>query len=335
VAQTWAAAQRGLGRSISPTRMGGAHPREVGHCVPPNWMHPPRRVCCYAKKANWDVHWRSGTNEGDSCKRSRRNLAETDFGFSRSKFMRMSRRTIYVVPGIQEGIEHTIWRLGKLRVTESARRKRVEAFTGKVGARATGTSNVLRNAVTSNSLVPCGIYFGTTGEAGYASPAREIPVGSISFGSFPRFSRRGAETFHDPGRAPKTPFPDACVFCVDVGGGTLASKGFGDKQLLRAGRNWKPGIRCCCGTIPANQVHRGVGHKRAGPSWRFFRLRRRDLSHDSARRSAGPTLVASGRPPPEGPFSLLGLLRADRFIKNAIYSLPDFLPRSEKALLST
>ncbi|HEX7450284.1 MAG TPA: exo-alpha-sialidase [Pirellulales bacterium] len=135
---------------------------EVGHCVHRIAMHRSRPDVLFMQK-HWDVL--RSDNAGDSWHEVSGNLP-TDFGFVIDVHAHEP-ETIYVVP-IKSDSEHYPPE-GKLRV-----------YRSRTGGNdweplATGLPdrdcyvNVLRDAMTVDSLDPCGVYFGTTGGQVYGS----------------------------------------------------------------------------------------------------------------------------------------------------------------------
>ena len=135
---------------------------EVGHCVHRIAMHPSRPSVLYMQK-HWDVL--RSDDAGDNWKEVSGNLP-TDFGFVIDVHAHEP-ETIYVVP-IKSDSEHYPLD-GKLRVYRSrAGGNDWEALTGGLPQRDCYV-NVLRDAMSVDSLDPCGVYFGTTGGQVYAS----------------------------------------------------------------------------------------------------------------------------------------------------------------------
>ncbi len=135
---------------------------EVGHCVHRIAMNPSRPNTLYMQK-HWDVL--RSDDAGDNWKEVSGNLP-TDFGFVIDVHAHEP-ETIYVVP-IKSDSEHYPLD-GKLRVYRSrAGGNDWEALTGGLPQRDCYV-NVLRDAMSVDSLDPCGVYFGTTGGQVYAS----------------------------------------------------------------------------------------------------------------------------------------------------------------------
>ena len=135
---------------------------EVGHCVHRMALHPSRPGTLFMQK-HWDVMRSDDT--GDSWKEVSGNLP-TDFGFPIDVHAHEP-ETIYVVP-IKSDSEHYPLS-GRLRVYRSRiGGNEWEALTKGLPQRNCYV-NVLRDAMSVDSLEPCGVYFGTTGGQVYAS----------------------------------------------------------------------------------------------------------------------------------------------------------------------
>jgi photosystem II stability/assembly factor-like uncharacterized protein len=135
---------------------------EVGHCVHHVAQHRSRPNVLYMQK-HWDVM--RSDDAGDSWREVSDNLP-SDFGFVIDVHSHEP-DTIYVVP-IKSDSEHYPPD-GKLRVYRS------KSGGGEWEALTTGLPqsdcyvNVLRDAMSVDTLDPCGVYFGTTGGQVYAS----------------------------------------------------------------------------------------------------------------------------------------------------------------------
>jgi hypothetical protein len=154
---TWQPINRGL--------MSGQIPdpdAEVGHCVHNLAMHPSRPEVLFMQK-HWDVM--RSDDAGGSWREISGDLP-SDFGFPIAVHAHEP-ETIYVVP-IKSDSEHYVPD-GRLRV-----------YRSRVGGDewqplTTGLPqehcyvNVLRDAMSVDTLDPCGIYFGTTGGQVYGS----------------------------------------------------------------------------------------------------------------------------------------------------------------------
>jgi photosystem II stability/assembly factor-like uncharacterized protein len=135
---------------------------EVGHCVHRLAMHRSRPSTLFMQK-HWDVM--RTDDAGDQWKEVSGNLP-TDFGFVIDVHAHEP-ETIYVVP-IKSDSEHYPMD-GKLRVYRSrSGGNEWEALT-KGLPQQNCYVNVLRDAMSVDSLDKCGVYFGTTGGQVYAS----------------------------------------------------------------------------------------------------------------------------------------------------------------------
>ena len=135
---------------------------EVGHCVHNIAMHPARPNVLFMQK-HWDVM--RSDDAGDSWYEISGNLP-SDFGFPIAVHAHEP-DTIYVVP-IKSDSEHYPPE-GKLRVYRSRTGgNEWEALTEGL-PQSNCYVNILRSALSVDSLDPCGLYFGTTGGQVYAS----------------------------------------------------------------------------------------------------------------------------------------------------------------------
>jgi photosystem II stability/assembly factor-like uncharacterized protein len=135
---------------------------DVGHCVHRIAMHPSRPDVLFMQK-HWDVM--RSDNGGDSWYEISGNLP-TDFGFPIAVHAHEP-DTVYVVP-IKSDAEHYPPE-GKLRVYRSRTGgNEWEPLTSGLPQRDC-YHNVLRDAMSVDSLDSCGIYFGTTGGQVYGS----------------------------------------------------------------------------------------------------------------------------------------------------------------------
>jgi photosystem II stability/assembly factor-like uncharacterized protein len=135
---------------------------EVGHCVHRIAMHPSRPGVLFMQK-HWDVM--RSNDAGDRWEEVSANLP-TDFGFP-IDVHRHEPETIYVVPITSDSLHFPPE--GKLRVYRSRTGGcEWEPLTQGLPQRDCYV-NVLRDAMSVDSLDPCGIYFGTTGGQVYAS----------------------------------------------------------------------------------------------------------------------------------------------------------------------
>ena len=156
--KTWRPANKGLKSEGIPNPEA-----EVGHCVHRIAMHPSRPDVLFMQK-HWDVM--RSDDGGDSWREISGNLP-SDFGFTTDVHAHEP-DTVYVIP-IKSDAEHYPPD-GKLRVYRSRTGgDEWEALTMGLPQRDCYV-NVLRDAMTVDSLDPCGVYFGTTGGQVYASP---------------------------------------------------------------------------------------------------------------------------------------------------------------------
>ncbi len=156
--QNWRAVTNGL---VSNFELPDAS-AEVGHCVHNIAMHPSRPNVLYMQK-HWDVM--RSDDGGDVWYEVSGNLP-SDFGFPIAVHAHEP-ETIYVVP-IKSDSEHYPPD-GKLRVYRSRKGgNEWEALTNGL-PQSDCYVNVLRSAMTVDTLDPCGVYFGTTGGQVYAS----------------------------------------------------------------------------------------------------------------------------------------------------------------------
>jgi len=155
--QTWRPINKGLFSQYIPNPTA-----EVGHCVHHIAMHPSRPGVLFMQK-HWDVM--RSDNGGDSWQEVSGNLP-TDFGFVIDVHAHEP-ETIYVVP-IKSDSEHYPLD-GQLRVYRSrSGGNEWEPLTNGL-PQANCYVNVLRDAMSVDSLDECGVYFGTTGGQVYAS----------------------------------------------------------------------------------------------------------------------------------------------------------------------
>jgi hypothetical protein len=154
---TWTAINRGLKSQHIPNPEA-----EVGHCVHRIAMHRSRPNVLFMQK-HWDVM--RTDNGGDSWQEVSGNLP-TDFGFVIDVHAHEP-ETIYVIP-IKSDSEHFPLD-GMLRVYRSRTGGNDwEPLTKGLPQRDCYV-NVLRDAMTIDSLDDCGVYFGTTGGQVYGS----------------------------------------------------------------------------------------------------------------------------------------------------------------------
>jgi len=155
--KTWKPINRGLRSQYIPDPNA-----EVGHCVHRIALHPSRPNTLFMQK-HWDVM--RSDDAGDSWHEVSGNLP-SDFGFPIDVHAHEP-ETIYVVP-IKSDSEHYP-PSSRLRVYRSrSGGNEWEALTKGLPQRNCYV-NVLRDAMSVDSLEPCGVYFGTTGGQVYAS----------------------------------------------------------------------------------------------------------------------------------------------------------------------
>src|ERR1700676_638211 len=155
--KTWRAINQGLRSEHIP-----GPTAEVGHCVHRIAMHRSRPGVLFMQK-HWDVM--RTDDAGETWREVSGNLP-TDFGFPIDVHAHEP-DTIYVVP-IKSDSEHFPLD-GKLRVYRSRTcGNEWEALTNGLPQRDCYV-NVLRDAMSIDSLDSCGVYFGTTGGQVYAS----------------------------------------------------------------------------------------------------------------------------------------------------------------------
>ncbi len=154
---TWKPINQGLRSEYIPDPTA-----EIGHCVHHVALHPSRPDTLFMQK-HWDVM--RSDNAGDLWKEVSGNLP-TDFGFVIDVHAHEP-ETIYVVPIKSDG--HHFPLDGKLQVYRSRTGgNEWEALT-KGLPQSNCYVNVLRDAMSVDSLDQCGVYFGTTGGQVYAS----------------------------------------------------------------------------------------------------------------------------------------------------------------------
>ena len=155
--KTWRPINRGLKSDGIPDPVA-----EVGHCVHRIAMHRSRPRVLFMQK-HWDIM--RSDDAGESWREISGNLP-SDFGFTIDVHAHEP-NTIYVVP-IKSDSEH-FPPDGRLRVYRSRTGgQQWEALTAGLPQRDCYV-NVLREAMSVDSLDPCGVYFGTTGGQVYAS----------------------------------------------------------------------------------------------------------------------------------------------------------------------
>ncbi len=155
--ETWRPINKGLVSPYIPEPTA-----EVGHCVHHVAMHRSRPNVLFMQK-HWDVM--RSDNAGDSWQEVSGNLP-TDFGFVIDVHAH-DPETIYVVPIKSDGEHFPLD--GKLRVYRSkSGGNEWEALTKGLPQKDCYV-NVLRDAMSVDSLDKCGVYFGTTGGQVYGS----------------------------------------------------------------------------------------------------------------------------------------------------------------------
>jgi photosystem II stability/assembly factor-like uncharacterized protein len=156
--KTWKPINRGLVSPYIPDPNA-----EIGHCVHHVAFHPARPDVLFMQK-HWDVM--RSDNAGDQWREVSGNLP-TDFGFVIDVHAHEP-ETIYVAPIKSDG-EHFVPD-GKLRIYRSrSGGNEWEALTNGL-PQANCYVNILRDAMSVDTLDSCGIYFGTTGGQVYCSP---------------------------------------------------------------------------------------------------------------------------------------------------------------------
>jgi BNR/Asp-box repeat len=155
--KTWKPINRGLHSLYIPNAMA-----EVGHCVHHVAMHPSRPNVLFMQK-HWDVM--RSDDAGENWREVSGNLP-TDFGFVIDVHAHEP-DTIFVVP-IKSDSEHFPLD-GQLRVFRSkSGGNEWEPMTKGLPQRDCYV-NVLRDAMSVDTLDPCGVYFGTSGGQVYGS----------------------------------------------------------------------------------------------------------------------------------------------------------------------
>jgi photosystem II stability/assembly factor-like uncharacterized protein len=156
--QTWRAITKGLKSAFElPDRE-----FEVGHCIHRIAMHPARPEVLFMQK-HWDVN--RSEDGGENWVEVSGNLP-SDFGFP-IEVHAHEPETVYVVPLQSDSERYPPG--GQLRVYRSrCGGNEWEALTRGLPQEHCYV-NVLREAMATDSLDPCGIYFGTTGGQVYAS----------------------------------------------------------------------------------------------------------------------------------------------------------------------
>jgi hypothetical protein len=156
--QTWTPINRGLRSPYIPDQ-----DAEVGHCVHRIAMHPSRPDTLYMQK-HWDVM--RTDNKGDQWTEVSGDLP-SDFGFP-IEVHAHEPETVYVVPITSDGLHYPPE--AKLRVYRSRTGGNDWEPLSKGLPQEHCYVNILRDAMSSDTLDDCGIYFGTTGGQVYCSP---------------------------------------------------------------------------------------------------------------------------------------------------------------------
>ena len=156
--ETWRPMNRGLRSQYIPDQ-----DAEVGHCVHRIAMHPSRPNVLFMQK-HWDV---MRTDDAGEAWREVSGNLPSDFGFPIDVHAHEP-DTIYVVP-IKSDSEHYVHE-GKLRVFRSRTGgNEWEPLTNGL-PQENCYVNVLRDAMSVDTLDEGGVYFGTTGGQVYMSP---------------------------------------------------------------------------------------------------------------------------------------------------------------------
>jgi photosystem II stability/assembly factor-like uncharacterized protein len=155
--QNWTPINRGLRSPYIPDPNA-----EIGHCVHRIAMHPSRPDTLYMQK-HWDVM--RTDNTGDQWTEVSGDLP-SDFGFP-IEVHAHEPETVYVVPITSDGLHYPPE--GKLRVYRSRVGGNDWEPLTKGLPQENCYVNILRDAMSSDTLDDCGIYFGTTGGQVYCS----------------------------------------------------------------------------------------------------------------------------------------------------------------------
>jgi photosystem II stability/assembly factor-like uncharacterized protein len=155
--ETWKPVNRGLRSDFMPDPVA-----EVGHCVHRIAMHLSRPGTLFMQK-HWDV---MRSDDGGDSWQEVSGALPSDFGFVIDVHAHEP-ETIYVVPILSDSLHYPPD--GKLRVYRSRTGgNEWEALTKGLPQQDCYV-NILRDAMSVDSLDPCGVYFGTTGGQVYAS----------------------------------------------------------------------------------------------------------------------------------------------------------------------
>jgi hypothetical protein len=155
--QSWRPINRGLKSQYIPDP-----DAEFGHCVHRIALHPSRPDVLFMQK-HWDVM--RTDDAGDAWHEVSGDLP-TDFGFP-IEVHAHEPDTIYVVPITSDSLHYPPE--GKLRVYRSRTGGNDWEPLTRGLPQENCYVNVLRDAMSVDSLEPCGLYFGTTGGQVYAS----------------------------------------------------------------------------------------------------------------------------------------------------------------------
>ena len=156
--KSWKPINKGLVSDFMPNPTA-----EVGHCVHHVAMHPSRPNTLFMQK-HW--HVMRSDDAGDNWTKISGNLP-TDFGFVIDVHAHEP-ETLYVVPIKSDSLHFPID--GKLQVHRSRTGGNEWEPLTKGLPQKDCYVNVLRDAMSVDSLDDCGIYFGTTGGQVYCSP---------------------------------------------------------------------------------------------------------------------------------------------------------------------
>lgn len=155
---TWQPINRGLRSPYIPDP-----DAEVGHCVHRIALHPSRPGVVFMQK-HWDVM--RSDDAGENWYEVSGDLP-TDFGFPIDVHAHEP-ETVYVVPITSDSLHYPPE--GKLRVYRSRTGGNDWEPLTRGLPQENCYVNVLRDAMSVDTLDPCGIYFGTTGGQVYGSP---------------------------------------------------------------------------------------------------------------------------------------------------------------------
>jgi photosystem II stability/assembly factor-like uncharacterized protein len=155
--KNWKPINRGLKSQYMPDPTA-----EVGFCVHRIAMHPAKPETLYMQ-LHWDVN--RTDDAGENWREVSGNLP-TDFGFP-IEVHAHEPETIYVVPITSDALHYPPE--GKLRVYRSRSGGNQWEALSKGLPQENCYVNILRDAMSADSLDPCGVYFGTTGGQVYGS----------------------------------------------------------------------------------------------------------------------------------------------------------------------